>query len=165
MQTNIHSPSAPNGCAETDKWRFKQCFGEHRSLDTIKEGDMLTAVEFSKSGDYIATGDRAGRVVIFEQNYRKVSDSDDLVSLESNANLEDFALFSQSRQKYKRANKNRRAVTYRFQAEFQSHRKDFDCLKSLEIDEKINKIRFCEPSNDGNFPIYYFLSHLPAYNE
>lgn len=68
------------------KWRFKQCFGEQRSLDTIQEGDMLTgtvntlmkiftvilvnwpvllmcgclslAVEFSENGEFIATGDR-----------------------------------------------------------------------------------------------------------
>ena len=29
---------------EKVKWRFKQCFGEQRSLETIQEGDMLTGM-------------------------------------------------------------------------------------------------------------------------
>lgn len=29
--------------------------------------DIVSAVEFDESGDYIATGDRGGRVVIFEK--------------------------------------------------------------------------------------------------
>ncbi|RHY29306.1 hypothetical protein DYB32_005244 [Aphanomyces invadans] len=32
---------------------------------------------------------------------------------------------------------------------FQSHKAEFDYLKSLEIEEKINQIRWCRPSNDA----------------
>lgn len=40
---------------------------------------------------------------------------------------------------------------YKFYTEFQSHESEFDFLKSLEIEEKINKICWCLPSNGANF--------------
>lgn len=30
--------------------------------------DIISAIEFDKSGDHLATGDRGGRVVLFERN-------------------------------------------------------------------------------------------------
>jgi hypothetical protein len=36
---------------------------------------------------------------------------------------------------------------YRYLTEFQSHEPEFDYLKSLEIEEKINKVRWCKSSN------------------
>lgn len=36
-------------------------------------------------------------------------------------------------------------------AEFQSHEPDFDYLKSLEIDERINQIQWCKPTNNALF--------------
>jgi len=38
-----------------------------------------------------------------------------------------------------------------FFAEFQSHEPEFDYLKSLEIEEKINKIRWCKKQNQSHF--------------
>lgn len=35
-------------------------------------------------------------------------------------------------------------LEYRFYCEFQSHEPEFDYLKSLEIEEKINCIRWCK---------------------
>jgi serine/threonine-protein phosphatase 2A regulatory subunit B len=40
---------------------------------------------------------------------------------------------------------------YKFYAEFQSHEPEFDYLKSLEIEEKINKIRWCKRQNQARF--------------
>lgn len=37
---------------------------------------------------------------------------------------------------------------YRYMTEFQSHEPEFDYLKSLEIEEKINKVRWCRSSNN-----------------
>ncbi|CAA0826701.1 Serine/threonine protein phosphatase 2A 55 kDa regulatory subunit B alpha isoform [Striga hermonthica] len=37
--------------------------------------------------------------------------------------------------------------TYQYKTEFQSHEPDFDSLRSIEIEEKINKIRWCASSN------------------
>jgi hypothetical protein len=37
---------------------------------------------------------------------------------------------------------------YRYLTEFQSHEPEFDYLKSLEIEEKINKVRWVHSSNN-----------------
>lgn len=47
--------------------------------------------------------------------------------------------------------KLRRASDYKFFAEFQSHEAEFDYLKSLEIEEKINAIKWCPRVNDALF--------------
>jgi serine/threonine-protein phosphatase 2A regulatory subunit B len=40
------------------------------------------------------------------------------------------------------------AFEYRYMTEFQSHEPEFDYLKSLEIEEKINKVRWCRSSSN-----------------
>jgi serine/threonine-protein phosphatase 2A regulatory subunit B len=40
------------------------------------------------------------------------------------------------------------AFEYRYMTEFQSHEPEFDYLKSLEIEEKINKVQWCTQSNN-----------------
>ncbi|XP_058783709.1 serine/threonine protein phosphatase 2A 55 kDa regulatory subunit B alpha isoform-like [Vicia villosa] len=40
---------------------------------------------------------------------------------------------------------------FRYKTEFQSHEPEFDYLKSLEIEEKINKIRWCQIANGALF--------------
>lgn len=42
------------------------------------------------------------------------------------------------------------SATYRFYAEFQSHEPEFDYLKSLEINERINRIGWCRRINDSH---------------
>jgi serine/threonine-protein phosphatase 2A regulatory subunit B len=39
---------------------------------------------------------------------------------------------------------------YRYLTEFQSHEPEFDYLKSLEIEEKVNKVRWCKSSNNSH---------------
>lgn len=39
------------------------------------------------------------------------------------------------------------AFEYRYMTEFQSHEPEFDYLKSLEIEEKINKVQWCRSSS------------------
>ena len=34
----------------------------------LTKADVISAVEFDHTGDYLATGDRGGRVVLFERN-------------------------------------------------------------------------------------------------
>lgn len=41
------------------------------------------------------------------------------------------------------------AYEYRYMTEFQSHEPEFDYLKSLEIEEKINKVTWCRSSNSS----------------
>ena len=67
-------------------------------------------MEFNQDGELLATGDKGGRVVIFQR---------DAASKTSNPRRGEYNVYST----------------------FQSHEPEFDYLKSLEIEEKINKIR------------------------
>ncbi|CAG7896606.1 unnamed protein product, partial [Brassica rapa] len=81
------------------EWRFSQVFGERSAGEEVNKVDVISAIQFDNSGDHLATGDRGGRVVLFER---------------TDAN-------------------------------------NFDYLKSLEIEEKINKIRWCQTANGALF--------------
>ncbi|KAF2237972.1 protein phosphatase-like protein pp2a regulatory subunit B [Viridothelium virens] len=77
--------------------------------------DIISTVEFDQTGNYLATGDKGGRVVLFERNETK------------------------------------KTCEYKFHTEFQSHEPEFDYLKSLEIEEKINKIKWCRRQNASHY--------------
>ncbi|GAQ80853.1 Serine/threonine protein phosphatase 2A regulatory subunit [Klebsormidium nitens] len=114
------------------EWKFGQVFGERAAGEEVQEVDIISAIEFDKSGDHLATGDRGGRVVLFERvdggkgvQHRKEAEKTDLPPS--------------------------RHIEYRYSTEFQSHEPEFDYLKSLEIEEKINKIRWCPTANGSRF--------------
>jgi len=81
---------------------------------------VLSAVEFNETGDYLASGDRGGRVRIYEKVATPRS-------------------------------KRPGPPEYRLWTEFQSHEAEFDYLKSLEIEEKINCVRWCKRVNGAFF--------------
>ncbi|KAJ3606000.1 hypothetical protein NHX12_028043 [Muraenolepis orangiensis] len=89
------------------QWCFSQVKGAMD--DDVAEADIISTVEFNHSGELLATGDRGGRVVIFQQEVENKG-SPELRS--------EYSVYST----------------------FQSHEPEFDYLKSLEIEEKINKI-------------------------
>ncbi|RVX17084.1 Serine/threonine protein phosphatase 2A 55 kDa regulatory subunit B beta isoform [Vitis vinifera] len=93
--------------------------------------DIISAIEFDKSGDHLATGDRGGRVVLFERTDTKDHGG--------------------SRRDLERMDYPIRHPEFRYKTEFQSHEPEFDYLKSLEIEEKINKIRWCQTANGALF--------------
>lgn len=64
---------------------------------------------FDGSGDYLAVGDIAGRVIVF---------------------------------KHSGSLKNSRYFDYKYFAEIQSHEPEFDHLKSIVLQEKINNVHF-----------------------
>eukprot|EP00501_MAST-03F_sp_TOSAG23-6_P001299 GSMAST32.ASY1.ANO1.1347.1 assembled CDS len=109
-------------------WKFSQCFGDDGQNGQVSEADILSAVEFNHSGEYLATGDKGGCMCIF----RRYSPPN------SSSSQKSSGFWSKSPN-----------LQYNFYAEFQSHEPEFDYLKSLEIEEKINKIRFCRHSNDS----------------
>ncbi len=113
-------------------WKFSQCFGERTAIEDLNEADLISAVEFDKSGSFLATGDRGGRIVVFE--------------LDGHNGVESIAEAVGSARRPLKA-----PLEYRFQSEFQSHEPEFDYLKSLDIEEKINRIRWCQPSNNALF--------------
>ncbi|PGG96236.1 hypothetical protein AJ79_09672 [Helicocarpus griseus UAMH5409] len=120
-------------------WKFTQCFGDKGDVEDITDGlnpisyifthptppvlhlsfeenaDIISTVEFDHTGNYLATGDKGGRVVLFERNETK------------------------------------KTCEYKFHTEFQSHEPEFDYLKSLEIEEKINKIKWCRRQNASHY--------------
>ncbi|CEI65166.1 hypothetical protein ACHAPO_000929 [Fusarium lateritium] len=127
--------------ANSPTWKFTQCFGDKGDVEDITEGmssplasskassstsysnryacsgtaDIISTVEFDHTGNYLATGDKGGRVVLFERNETK------------------------------------KTCEYKFHTEFQSHEPEFDYLKSLEIEEKINKIKWCRRQNASHY--------------
>ena len=69
--TTIHSPVNLT-CAALARCRPRtrylvQCCGEKEPDEEFSEADVLSAVRFDESGDFLATGDKGGRVVIFER--------------------------------------------------------------------------------------------------
>jgi hypothetical protein len=49
------------------RWHFGQCFGDKDASADFSEADILSAVEFDPTGQYLATGDKGGRVVVFRR--------------------------------------------------------------------------------------------------
>ncbi|XP_026308786.1 serine/threonine-protein phosphatase 2A 55 kDa regulatory subunit B delta isoform-like isoform X2 [Piliocolobus tephrosceles] len=82
--------------------------------------DIISTVEFNYSGDLLATGDKGGRVVIFQREQENKS-------------------------------RPHSRGEYNVYSTFQSHEPEFDYLKSLEIEEKINKIRWLPQQNAAHF--------------
>nr|XP_043624458.1 serine/threonine protein phosphatase 2A 55 kDa regulatory subunit B beta isoform-like [Erigeron canadensis] len=113
-------------------WKFSQVFGERTAGEEVQEVDIISAIEFDKSGDHLATGDRGGRVVLFERTDTK----------ENGGSRRDLEKTDYS---------SNRHPEFRYKTEFQSHEPEFDYLKSLEIEEKINKIRWCQTANGALF--------------
>ncbi|KAL5724582.1 Serine/threonine protein phosphatase 2A 55 kDa regulatory subunit B beta isoform [Ranunculus cassubicifolius] len=115
------------------EWNFSQVFGERSPEEQVQDVDIISTIEFDKTGDYLATGDRGGRVVIFEKTDASISGRNSRKELE------------------KLDNSTKKRPEYRYKTEFQSHEPEFDYLKSVEIEEKINKVRWCSSLNGSLF--------------
>ncbi|KAJ9190307.1 hypothetical protein P3X46_001523 [Hevea brasiliensis] len=124
--------AAPSGPPQPLEWKFSQVFGERTAGEEVQEVDIISAIEFDKSGDHLATGDRGGRVVLFER-----TDTKDPGGSRRDLERMDYPIS--------------RHPEFRYKTEFQSHEPEFDYLKSLEIEEKINKIRWCQTANGALF--------------
>nr|XP_042124636.1 serine/threonine-protein phosphatase 2A 55 kDa regulatory subunit B delta isoform-like [Peromyscus maniculatus bairdii] len=115
-------PPAPWQQPEEAGNDFQWCFSQVKGAvdEDVVEADIISTVEFNYSGDLFATGDKGGRVVIFQREHE---------------------------------NKGRRHSRgeYNVYSTFQSHEPEFDYLKSLEIEEKINKIRWLPQQNAAHF--------------
>ena len=107
QMTQGKSQVNPQGITDSNNWVYINGLGE-RNEGNISKSDILSAISFDKTGNYLAVGDNGGRVIIFKY-----------IDL-----------------------KNSRYFDYRYFTEIQSHEPEFDHLKSIELDEKINSIEF-----------------------
>ncbi|KGN63570.1 serine/threonine protein phosphatase 2A 55 kDa regulatory subunit B beta isoform [Cucumis sativus] len=117
------------------QWKFSQVFGERVAGEDIQDVDIISAIGFDKTGDNLAIGDRGGRVIIFERKDGK----DTFKNYPTRSKLEQLNLTPACHPEYQ------------YKTEFQSHEPEFDYLKSLEIEEKINKIKWCVSPNGSRF--------------
>eukprot|EP00792_Barthelona_sp_PAP020_P005708 TRINITY_DN2763_c0_g1_i3.p1 TRINITY_DN2763_c0_g1~~TRINITY_DN2763_c0_g1_i3.p1 ORF type:complete len:422 (+),score=91.33 TRINITY_DN2763_c0_g1_i3:44-1309(+) len=52
-------------------WRFCQVFGDSTSVEDTHTADIISMIEYDSTGNYIAVGDRGGRVILFERNLQQ----------------------------------------------------------------------------------------------
>lgn len=52
---------------EALNWKLNQVFGEEGSVDSVADEDIISAMSFDHTGSFIALGDKAGRLIIFEK--------------------------------------------------------------------------------------------------
>jgi serine/threonine-protein phosphatase 2A regulatory subunit B len=50
-------------------WKLTQVFGEEGAVDNVADEDVISAMAFDPSGNYIALGDKAGRLIAFERSH------------------------------------------------------------------------------------------------
>jgi len=61
------------------EWKFSQTFGETRTVvDDSTDADVVSALEFSENGDFLAVGDRGGRIVLFEREEKSSKVSEEI---------------------------------------------------------------------------------------
>ena len=116
---------------------------EHQQLTDLFTADIISCVEFNQDGELLATGDKGGRVVIFQVSYHVKETRNHLqINLTYQLTLQRDAASKSSLP---------RRGEYNVYSTFQSHEPEFDYLKSLEIEEKINKIRWLRRKNPAHF--------------
>lgn len=129
--------------------------------DDATDSDIISCVEFNNDGDLLATGDKGGRVVIFNRDHaiKKSTtdpttpgrDDDDLIDDEYSGDNQQDKQSSEQQQDTPSNCNNATTCEYNVYTTFQSHEPEFDYLKSLEIEEKINKIRWLRRKNPAHF--------------
>ncbi|CAN0877993.1 Serine/threonine protein phosphatase 2A 55 kDa regulatory subunit B beta isoform [Linum grandiflorum] len=98
------------------EWKFSQVFGEPTAGEELQEVDIISAIEFDKTGDHLATGDRGGRVVLFER-----TDTKDHGGSRRDLERMDFPIS--------------RHPEFRYKTEFQSHEPEVQEKKVKKISE------------------------------
>ncbi|KAL5471606.1 hypothetical protein EMCRGX_G029735 [Ephydatia muelleri] len=116
-------PEPKKGEKNEIPWCFSQVKGTIE--DEVADADIISTVEFNHDGEFLATGDKGGRVVIFQRDGTK-----------KKAPVASPPVFR---------------CDYNVYSTFQSHEPEFDYLKSLEIEEKINQISWVRHSGSSLF--------------
>ena len=96
----------------------------HECIET-----QISAIEYDETGDYLAAGDRTGQVTVYSRNQHEHPPQSPTRQIKLQTG----------------------GPQYSYHTEFKSHDAEFDYLKSVEIEEKINKIKWCKRSNNSLF--------------
>jgi len=128
MESDIKNPS------DNNDWVLRQIFStaDNEILEE-EDGDVITAVEFSREGEFVSLGDHNGRVWVYCTNRGR-----------ENVKPSNYNSRYENRQSSKESYDD-----YEFYGQFQSHDPEFDYLKSLEIDERINKLCWLPRTNNS----------------
>ena len=127
---------------------------------SARTADTLTTVQFDATGEYLATGDKGGRIVVFQRDTpsgssvrrrARPASGDRRERCPNSGRASDTRDLERARARAPSQASIRQPCKYKVFAEFQSHEPEFDYLKSLEIEEKINQITFCRPVNGAVF--------------
>ena len=54
-------------------WKFTQVFGDRNVVERVQKEDVISAMAFSQRGNFMALGDNAGRLIVFEKGQVKKS--------------------------------------------------------------------------------------------
>nr|CAB3473481.1 unnamed protein product [Digitaria exilis] len=120
------APPSPSPTQPLD-WKFSQVFGERSAGEEVQEVDIISAIEFNKSGHHLATGDRGGRVVLFERT--DVKDH----ACRKEAEKADYSIS--------------RHPEFRYKTEFQSHEPEVQEKKVKKVSE-MNLSRSAASANE-----------------
>uniref|UniRef100_A0A0E0K2G8 Serine/threonine-protein phosphatase 2A 55 kDa regulatory subunit B n=1 Tax=Oryza punctata TaxID=4537 RepID=A0A0E0K2G8_ORYPU len=147
----VSSSSFPSGAREPQapsqlpRWKFSQVLGElplaaagegHDNGTLQDDGDTISAIEFDGRGEHLAAGDHAGRVILFRRTDDESHEQQQPPSSRAELERTDHAAAA--------------PPAYAYMAEFQSHEQEFDVLHSLEISEKVKKLRWCARPNSSS---------------
>ena len=64
MNSNDSRHKHGDGGNDNVNWVYINGLGE-RETSNVTDSDILTAITFDKTGEYLAVGDRGGRVIVF----------------------------------------------------------------------------------------------------
>ncbi|OEL21337.1 Serine/threonine protein phosphatase 2A 55 kDa regulatory subunit B beta isoform [Dichanthelium oligosanthes] len=132
------APTSPTPTQPLD-WRFSQVFGERSAGEEVQDVDIISAIEFNKSGHHLATGDRGGRVVLFERIDAKDH------ACRKDAEKADYSIS--------------RHPEFRYKTEFQSHEPEVQEKKVKKVSE-MNLDRSTAPANGSPGGVGYLSPSL-----
>ena len=168
-------------------WRFAQCFGDKGEVEDITEGRPVPLKPTLLNPSLL-------RCWVQPMSSRPLSSTPPVTTLRPETRVgESFCLSATNRSAlppsllclttsssadwisslnrfaFPPLPSQKKNCEYKFYTEFQSHEPEFDYLKSLEIEEKINKIKWCKRQNAAHFLLSTngassvgLFSHLPS---
>jgi serine/threonine-protein phosphatase 2A regulatory subunit B len=165
--TKIEEKRAPSERVHSNwtlDWNFTQSFGERPAKYNPFDEDLITAVAFDRTGRFLSVGDKAGRIVVFEMmdfltNQEHINAQVQNQHLPMSDGGSGSTSFRNRTKSFKNLDmaepheNNMGAIIgsqnfvgtipeYDYITEFQSHSKEFDYLKSVEIDKRISHMQW-----------------------